>query len=645
MIKHPNKSLGTLFPLLIHNILNKMESKRKSNKKNLARKKTQFKKGQTSHLTSGTTYEKSTIDDTVTLVKRPNQEEFYDAVNAQSSDLECLLPSKLRPEKCINDDIVSDFTPSEESEENVIVNLHKMSNLITAFQPHSCENAFPELKIEKRQGLCITVQVSCRNCSFVSNSIELFTTVKSTETPGPDPGALNTSLLIPVLKSKVGINDVLHMLTCLNIKTPDRRGLQRKFNRLSDLMVDINKKQLCENQSYVKHVLEMAGRDNLVDVEVDSSYNNRPQPGCEAATQTFCPIVEQCTTKKLPLNIETANVNCPSKSCAHNTTSCKKNYSADDTISSTESKFVKKHLKSINEQGFVKIKSVTSDASGQVIKAVQDYEKESNIPTRHYKCFVHKLRTFQKNFQSVKLSSTLSGRRKNIFMRKLSSSVRARIRVELIRIKRSSRSENSFVERAYKSIENIMACFANDHQNCRHASLTCTAHLDRYCASHLPYGRHLELNQSDINKLKLIITKHFSKAELPKIARLSTTNKCESLHQKVFTYAPKNTIWTRNFTGLCHSAIHAASVGNGKSCIILARTIGLKYKRTDPFISQMLKVDRMNRYFAQRKKTQKYKSQRFNAKRRKCNKEPQENTIFNTNDEHLIEEHNYANRI
>ena len=128
MIKHPNKSLGTLFPLLIHNILNKMESKRKSNKKNLARKKTQFKKGQTSHLTSGTTYEKSTIDDTVTLVKRPNQEEFYDAVNEQASDLECLLPSKLRPEKCINDDIVSDFTPSEESEENVIVNLHKMSN-------------------------------------------------------------------------------------------------------------------------------------------------------------------------------------------------------------------------------------------------------------------------------------------------------------------------------------------------------------------------------------------------------------------------------------------------------------------------------------------------------------------------------------
>jgi hypothetical protein len=37
---------------------------------------------------------------------------------------------------------------------------------------------------------------------------------------------------------------------------------------------------------------------------------NRPQPGCEAAIQTLCPLVEQCTTNKFTINIETANVNC-----------------------------------------------------------------------------------------------------------------------------------------------------------------------------------------------------------------------------------------------------------------------------------------------------------------------------------------------
>jgi hypothetical protein len=141
-------------------------------------------------------------------------------------------------------------------------------------------------------------------------------------------GSLNVCLLISVLKSKVGINDVVQVLSCLNIKSPDRRGLQRRFNRLSDMMVDVNKQRMIDNQTYVKHILQLAGEENLVDVETDSSYNNRPQPGCEAATQTFCPLVEQCTTKKLTINIETANVNCPSKNCEHNVDTCKRNYKA-----------------------------------------------------------------------------------------------------------------------------------------------------------------------------------------------------------------------------------------------------------------------------------------------------------------------------
>jgi GTP cyclohydrolase FolE2 len=69
------------------------------------------------------------------------------------------------------------------------------------------------------------------------------------------------------------------------------------------MMVDVNKQRMIDNQTYVKHILQLAGKEILVDVEMDSSYNNKPQPGCEAATQTCCPLVEQCTTKKLTINI------------------------------------------------------------------------------------------------------------------------------------------------------------------------------------------------------------------------------------------------------------------------------------------------------------------------------------------------------
>ena len=320
-----------------------MAAYRKSNKKNTRRKKTQFKKGHKCTSTVKEPYTDNSSSASVSVLQRPTSTEFADALSAQSTS-KCdvnVLPTKLRPVKIEDEnDNDNDFEISEESEENIIINLNKLSKMISAFLPHECQRASPSVKVVKRLGLCITVEVFCRNCSFISDAVDLFTTVPSSR--GPDAGSLNVCLLIPVLKSKVGINDVVQVLSCLNIKSPDRRGLQRRFNRLSDMMVDVNKQRMIDNQTYVKHILQLAREENLVDVETDSSYNNRPQPGCEAATQTFCPLVEQCTTKKLTINIETANVNCPSKNCEHNVDTCKRNYSTGESMASTESKFVKK---------------------------------------------------------------------------------------------------------------------------------------------------------------------------------------------------------------------------------------------------------------------------------------------------------------
>ena len=134
--------------------------------------------------------------------------------------------------------------------------------MISAFLSHECQGASPSVKVVKRLGLCITIEVFCRNRSFISDAVDLFTTVPSSR--GPDAGSLNVCLLIPVLKSKVGINDVVQVLSCLNIKSPDRRGLQRRFNRLSDMMVDVNKQRMIDNQTYVKHILQLAGKKILL---------------------------------------------------------------------------------------------------------------------------------------------------------------------------------------------------------------------------------------------------------------------------------------------------------------------------------------------------------------------------------------------
>lgn len=628
----------------------KMVKYQRSNRNNQKRKLTQFRKGHKIIKLSSDTYTSSKSTSADKTIKRPKIQEFKDAVKIQSEsswDLNTnILPSKLRPIKeekqnNINSDI--GFISSNESEENIIVNLEKLSDIIKAFLPHSCDNPSPSLDIVKRQGLCVSVHVKCLNCSFCSTKVDLFTTYKPKR--GPNAGVLNASLLIPVLKSKVGLSDIDLILSCLNIKPPNRAGMQCKLNRISDLVVDMNKKTMIENQHYVRQVLDLAGESNFVDVEVDSSYNNRPQAGYEAASQSFCPLIEQMTDRKLPLNIETANTICSSSSsCQHNNETCKKNYSTDESLASSEAKFISTHLDKVNTAGIVKVRSVISDACAQTEKAVREYSNDKNIPTRHYKCFIHKMRTFQKHVRNIKLTSTLPGCKKDIFIRKLSNSLRARVRVELIRVKRNSRNENHFVSFAQTAIDNILPCFGNDHDNCLKHSFLCTAHLSSYRPSHLPYGKHLELNQSDIKRIKTVINNNFGPNELKKISRLSTTNQCESLHHKVFTYAPKNTIWTRNFTGLCHSAAHSSSVGNGRACILLARAIGLKYKKQDPFIQEMTKVERLSKYHSARKRTHQYKMARYLSKLKKSNRALRENSIFQTENKQLINEHGYALR-
>lgn len=78
--------------------------------------------------------------------------------------------------------------------------------------------------------------------------------------------------------------------------------------------------------------------DEYIDVETDTSHNNRPQAGIEAATQLFIPLVEINTTSMLTVALYTKNKFCGKnfkQKCNHES-KCKKNFSSEDSISSSE---------------------------------------------------------------------------------------------------------------------------------------------------------------------------------------------------------------------------------------------------------------------------------------------------------------------
>ena len=61
----------------------------------------------------------------------------------------------------------------------------------------------------------------------------------------------------------------------------------------------MNEQSMNENQKFVKDVNSLLDHDEYLDVEMEISYNNRPQAGGEAATQYFTPLVELNATQKL----------------------------------------------------------------------------------------------------------------------------------------------------------------------------------------------------------------------------------------------------------------------------------------------------------------------------------------------------------
>ncbi len=70
----------------------------------------------------------------------------------------------------------------------------------------------------------------------------------------------------------MGLDDVLLVMSCLNVKTPNERSLRRKINKTMDAAEEINKEQMLVNQQYVAHINTIMGRDNTVDVQYDTSF-------------------------------------------------------------------------------------------------------------------------------------------------------------------------------------------------------------------------------------------------------------------------------------------------------------------------------------------------------------------------------------
>lgn len=570
-------------------------------------------------------------------VCRP-EKAIYDASILKYEGPPNTLPGKLRPKHERKED-----EPLDNSSENIIVNFCKLKEFIKSSISHNCrrQDSF-NVAIAKRKGLCVCLQASCTNCGFDTGVHKLYTECTSNKR-GPAAGCLNEGLSMATVKSKMGGTDVQMLMACLDIRAPSLTIINNKINKQCEKMIELNEKSMVENQKFAGQVATFIGEGNNIDVETDTCFNNRNQTGYEAGTQSFCPVIEKTTGLNLPIAMATASKLCSKINiCTHENNKCSLTYNPGESISSSESKLTTKNLQKIHDLKIVSIKSLTSDASSQISKVVREVGKKNEIVIKYFQCFVHRLRTIQKKVKSIQFLKLPAGYDQDIFRQKLATCIRSRVRLELVRIKKKYPAEGAFVTRALMAMKNIVTCFSGSHTHCAERSLACNAHLESFSTQYLPYGSYLSLVTEDRRKLESVMNKSLTTEILNKIANLYTTNQCESLHHRVFTYAPKSVLFSRNFNGLCHSACHSSTFGTGKSSVLLAKSLGLNFSKCAPFFRYMTRKDILALYHSQRKKTPKYKIQRYLAKCRKSNRKIRQGSLYSNACNELVQIHNYA---
>ncbi|KAK3091389.1 hypothetical protein FSP39_019512 [Pinctada imbricata] len=561
---------------------------------------------------------------------RPSRS-LFDGVQYNGEEDNSDAPMLLRPPKKKE---IQNSETGKCNKENFIVNMEKMNNLFQTFlDKHDskiCTKPETEIIIVKRLGLGVSAEMVCKKCQFKSPPSKLYEEGKGRSV------LTNKALALPLLKTKMGATDVQFLLASLNIKPPSLRGLQDTLNSASVISTNINKESMLNNQVYVRKVQELKGQGHNVDVEMDTSYNNRPQNGIEAGTISITPVAECSTNRKLVIALNVCNKLCNKKSCDH--TSCAKSYPTDKSITSSEAFSVAKNLKSIQDNNILNVRSVTTDQSCQVEKVISDTSRHIS----HYHCFIHRLRNLQKKIQNIKMKSFLAGIDNSTFSRRVSCAIRSRVYIELTRLNKTERNRANFMRKSKLTIQNVVPCLTGDHTKCQLHSKFCRPSTRKLVLRDLPGREFLTLTDHDEECLASELSKFVNNTNGMKLRVIRNTNKVESVHNRCFTVAPKNTNWPRNIEGLCHSAVHSDTHSHGQSTTILAETLGISYGKKDPFTSHMASLDKRYSYDKLRKKSHQYRTNRYNKRLRRVNRRINESSFYSDATGYFSREHSYA---
>ena len=560
------------------------------------------------------------------LIKRNEKSEITEA-NLPLHNDKFVDQTMLRPSTSDQTDTIQ----VDESNVYIVVHRGKMCEMWnSAFMAHRLHNNTCTGCLEwdddmcKKWGLAWKVVLKCTRCRFKTDEYRLYEEVKS-DRQGPKAATINTGLQVGLMKQGMSNTGMKEILTAANIPSPALTSMQRTTNKVGDIVIETNEKDManvCENIKKLNEAIGNPGH-HPIPAEADATYNNRIYSGVgntpfQAGTQATLLVAENLTRSKKIIAAKTYSKLCTcynKKVDEPHGEKCSANLRFDNSIGN-EGTYLRSAIKNINDRG-IQIGELTTDGDSSSRLAATQIKQPHGAPVIPKYCTRHLTRTLERHIKKPDFSPRMfPGKNKqererahNRFSFDLGDRVNAEFNKAFESLKGSEEELNKVLPHV---CEAIIDCYRGDCQLCEEHSYVCSPEK--------PWSRpYLDLNpvykkrrtfinaeESDLNMLREAIGIRISRDAIAKTTNNSTQNKCEASNRGLKKATPNALTFKRNYPARIHSAVHSINNSPGSSIRKLCEASGVTI--TNSMVSSEIeKMDKSHIKNRLRKQSEAYK--------------------------------------
>ena len=492
-----------------------------------------------------------------------------------------------------------------------------------------------DLSAEQQRGAAWREKASCNECSYHSKMFNLYNEVIAKKR-GRRTAAINLSIQVALNHIAISTTGLQKLFLGSNIPAPSTSSMQHSANVVSEIIEEYNQKDLVQKRKLLKEINILRGDNpNIINIQADGMYNNPIYSGMgktpfQPATQCTYNMLENNTYKHSIVSTRQVSKLCSNKS-EHKTKTkvkshkghCSANIEMHDSIGSEE-RWAKDCLLDLKNDG-LEVQEITTDPDSSAFRDAESLFKAGTtntqpihfLDTRHvsanHRNFIKKMSGL-KEIMPARLVSE-----KDKMLKRFALDMAARCQAEYNAAfdKFNMDSVRVKVHLSY-ACHAIVSCYQGDHNGCTKYSLVCSNRnsLKTWTEKSAYLKNNFKLNKSENTAalLRECVKYRLGPTMLNRTCKNTNTQKAEATNRAIRATVPSNVIFTRNYKGRVHTAIHNVNNGPGESIVKLCKAAGVPIEPGSRAARGLKNIQQHNEKHKLYKQSKQYTDQRCSKK-------------------------------